>query len=653
MREALQLGLLLTALVSSTAYAQSSWAMRLTASRARAELGHPDPAVRIRAAQALGRIGELRRSVAVLIDAFSVEEEDWRVRSAVLDALAHRGDEAAIPHLAKALEDAAGEERAAILRTIGAIGGESAIRVLIEWLGASDVGDDAVEGLVWIGAPAVPHLLAALRSSAQPEGAARALGAIGDVRATPALIRALREGSPPLRVAAAQALGALGDERAAPALAQALDTTEMLLLGEELHSLWRVAGPEFAPAVARLAERGELESQVRALVALVAMDPSLAAPGVERLLADGSVSAALRAQLVDAIVALPSVEMIGALSMLALEPAYGPAAAEALSRVPSGAGIGALLELPEPVRAFPLALAIRRHREQIEPELLERAQQSSVADASLRGAVLSALAGNGAVRPRLEAALSSAEPFERASAALGLALLGANEARGVVERAIVREDDPAVFRALALAADVLEIGVEPARLGRRLDDPSTAPEAFALAVRTIDRLGVRSRRRLRRLLRRGLREVDPRVRTGAAIALGEAGDREAWRALVERLDDEHDAVRLAAARALASLDVPAARSAIAARERVERDRDVRLSLRMALAPGSFPTVLRGRELLYVHVITAPGLREPTREMLEVDVLLPDGRWLRSFALSGGEVVLPGLPSGEAEVHARP
>src|SRR5690606_24204451 len=114
-----------------------------------------------------------------------------------------------------------------------------------------------------------------------------------------------------------------------------------------------------------------------------------------------------------------------------------------------------------------------------------------------------------------------------------------------------------------------------------------------------ERSSEQARRRLRRTARRALRADEARVRAGAALALGEAGDRSAWRALVALLEDDHDAVRLAAARSLASLDVEASREALAARERVERHPGVRRALRAALEPGRpAPAVLTGNEALY-------------------------------------------------------
>lgn len=648
-REALRWGALLVFLAPSAASAQGSWSSRLAGPRARGELTHPDPDARIRAAAVLARVGEPRRSLSALLDALEVEE-DLRVRPALMEALARRGDEAAVPRLAQQLGDAGREDRAVALRAIGAIGGESAIRVLIEWLGASDVGEEAAEALRWIGAPAVPHLLRALGAPPAAARAARVLGEIGDGRATPALVHALREGLPAVRVAAAEALGRLADERAAPALARALDDPNEPVATAALAAIGRVGGEAFAPAVARMAEEGEPARRALALEALIAMDPALAASSVERLLRDGD--APLQAAIAEAIVAQPGAALVPALSALAREPEHAAAAAEALSRVPSGGGIDALLALPHEVRAVPLALAIRRHRATVEGGVLERARSVLVADGTLRGAVISALAGDASALSRLDAALSAEAPLDRASAALGIALLGSSGARDAVERALVCEQDPRVFRALALAARSLHVGMDAARLHARLADPATAPEAFGLAVRAAGESTPQTRRRLRRTLRRGLRETDPRVRAGAAVALGEAGDRAAWRALVELLEDEHDAVRLAAARALASLGVSGARDAIAARERVERDAEVKRALRAALAPGAGPVVLEGSEPLYVRIEAAPGPREQARELLEVDVLLPDGRWLRTFALAGGEVLLPRLPAGEAEVQVR-
>lgn len=645
--------LALSSLVSAQG---SSWGARLGGPAARATLQHPEPQQRIRAAEILGRSGEPTRAVSALLDALE-EEEDLRVRPALFDALARRGDAAAVPRLAQWLGDFDREDRAEALRTIGAIGGESASRVLIEWLAAPDVGDQAAEALRWFGVSSVPELQRALQTPAAAERAARVLGAIGDARATPTLIAALPDAPAPLRIVIFDALRHLGDERAAPTLLAATGDRNEAVASSALRALGEVAGPAFAPAVAQIADRGATALRPIAIESLVALDPALAAPRVLAQLDSPDTPATSRAALARAVVARPAFALVPVLVSLAHGSEHGAAAAEALSRVPRGGGIEALLALAEEDGArftVPLALVLRRHREVADRDWLERARGALGAGDSLRGAVLLALAGDAAALPRLEEALEADAALDRARAALGLALLGpqGRGAREKVARRVAVEDDPRAFRALALAASSLGASLDVDHLDARFRDPAVAPEALALAAENPPRTA-RGRQRLRRTMRQALRATDARLRAGAAVALGRAGDRRAWRALAMLLEDEHDAVRLAAARALASLDVREARAVIAARERVERHGAVRRALRTALdtAAAAPPAVLQGRETLFVRVVAAPGPHRAA-ETIEVDVWLPDGRWIRTFTLKGGEVLLTGLPAGEAEVQVR-
>jgi HEAT repeat protein len=83
-----------------------------------------------------------------------------------------------------------------------------------------EVNVEAVEALVWLGAPVLPQLLQAL---GDPDPgvrfhAAKALGEIGNRRAVEPLIRVLGDASPGVRWGAAEALGAIGDRRAVEAL---------------------------------------------------------------------------------------------------------------------------------------------------------------------------------------------------------------------------------------------------------------------------------------------------------------------------------------------------------------------------------------------------------------------------------------------------
>lgn len=652
-RLSVALAVLWAVLVPPSAWAQP-WSQRLVGPRARAELRHADASVRARAAATLGREGEHHRSVAALLEMLE-SEEDARVRATAFDALARRGEEAAVPRLAERMQELGREDRARALRTVAAIGGESAIRVAIEWLAAPDVGQDAADGLVRLAAPAVPHLLRALREPALAERAARVLGRIGDARATVALVQAMEAASPTLRVAIVEALGRLADERASPVIVTALGDPSPEVAEAALVAAAAVLGPEHAGEV----EARSSPERFVALEALVALDPERAAPRVLAALRDPAVPA-MRAAAARVAVERPHRALVPALVELAGDPAHRSAAADALARAPGGAGLSALVALAEgdPALEVSLALGLRRHRGDADAALVARADRHLLADGSLRGARLAALASQPSALPRLELALASAEPRDRIEAALGIAALGGEglgAARLLLDRLRV-EEEPAVFRCLALAASSLR-QTPPVDLDGPLLRADTAPEAFWLVADGLGHAPARTRARIGRLLRASLRSADPRVRSGAALALARAGDRAAWRALAAVLEDPHETVRLAAARALGTLAVAESRGAVAGRERVETHLAVRRALRSTLEAcrtgRALPPVVVGREVLHVRVATAPGAASPEATPSEVDVRLPDGRWLRLPISEGGEVLVPDLPSDEAEVELRP
>ncbi|HEY8432027.1 MAG TPA: hypothetical protein VIL20_26805, partial [Sandaracinaceae bacterium] len=355
----------------------------------------------------------------------------------------------------------------------------------------------------------------------------------------------------------------------------------------------------------------------------------------------------------------PAPALVPALAAAARREEDRDRAADALARVANGAGIEALIELGEPAR-FALASAVRRHEAVLGAATIARARAALGDGSTLESALLLALARDGRALAPLSSALRAGEPQARAQAALGLALLGplARPAADAIAAQLAVEEDARAFRALAGAASALGVRIDPARIDPRWWSEETAPELLWLAAGSLESASPRERRRVGRAMRRALRAVDPRERTGAALALARARETTAWRALAAALDDEHDAVRFAVARALASLDVNAAREAIAARERVEPNERVWRALRAALAGGRPPPArLAGSEVLLVRIVTAPGLCTAGEAAcaggaIDVDVLLPDGRWLRTFALPGGEVIVPDLPAGEAEVQVR-
>jgi HEAT repeat protein len=153
-------------------------------------------------------------------------------------------------------------------------------------------------------------------------------------------------------------------------------------------------------------------------------------------------------------------------------------------------------------------------------------------------------------------------------------------------------------------------------------------------------------------LRSALRDQDPRTRAAAARALAIARDRSAWRALVTRLDDGAPEVRLAAALALESLGVPEARDALLAGARVEEDPAVASALLDAAEPterSRGPVPRRGNEIFRARVV-AEEAEAIARVM--IDIVLPDGDWLRIATLETGEIVLADLPAGSADLRVR-
>ncbi|MGO8685772.1 MAG: HEAT repeat domain-containing protein [Candidatus Dormibacteria bacterium] len=139
--------------------------------------------------------------------------------------LTAKGD---VPGLIKVLghgSDAWYFAREGAARALGEIGDARAVDPLLK---ADVVGCEVRDALSRIGAAAVERLIAALhdRHEGVRERAAEALGKIGDIRAVEALIAALDDRDERVCWLAAQALGRIGDVRAVEALIAALDRHE-------------------------------------------------------------------------------------------------------------------------------------------------------------------------------------------------------------------------------------------------------------------------------------------------------------------------------------------------------------------------------------------------------------------------------------------
>jgi HEAT repeat protein len=164
------------------------------------------PPVRRRVAAALGKIGD-PRAVEPLSTALEDKDRDVRFESAI--ALGKLGDGRSVESLLAVLRDGGPETRrraAEVLEGLGWLPSSAADRVL------HAVATERWDRAVAEGEPAVGALIAALRSksSSVREGAAEALGELGDARAVEPLAAARTDESAGVRASVDSALGRLG-----------------------------------------------------------------------------------------------------------------------------------------------------------------------------------------------------------------------------------------------------------------------------------------------------------------------------------------------------------------------------------------------------------------------------------------------------------
>jgi HEAT repeat protein len=163
------------------------------------------PVIRRAAAAALGAVAPARNApeIATRLAEILPDEPDRGVRKNIVATLGRLGDDAGIVALLNALKD-----RELMIR-------EEAARALSRF--NSDAAFDALLNALQIRADE--------RDWQMRSFAADALGQLGDRRAVPALLDALKDEHALVRPAAALALGRIGDEMAVGALKRARHTT--------------------------------------------------------------------------------------------------------------------------------------------------------------------------------------------------------------------------------------------------------------------------------------------------------------------------------------------------------------------------------------------------------------------------------------------
>ncbi len=184
----------------------------------------PNPTVRAKAAESLGKLGDQAVTPLLLT---ALADSHLVVQCSAIQALGHLGNEAAIPQLLQVLENGATTTRQAAAAALGHIGSEAAIPGLLNALNdqAPAVRGTAASVLGAMGVEvAIPALLNLLTDSdpTVEAHAVEAIGAIGSQLAIDTLVELVADPNPYLRQNAAIALSKLGRKDTIPMLVRLL-----------------------------------------------------------------------------------------------------------------------------------------------------------------------------------------------------------------------------------------------------------------------------------------------------------------------------------------------------------------------------------------------------------------------------------------------
>jgi HEAT repeat protein len=404
-------------------------------------------------------LARTRSETAILFLAQFLDDEKARLRRGAVTAMGEIGGDEAVKTLIEALAGTDEEVRGSAAYALGEIGSDEAVKTLIKALGDEDgwVRRGAAWALGKIGSDeAVKPLIKALGDEQEdvPRAAARALGEIGGNEAIKHVIGALRDKNPDVRSSAARALGEIGGDEAVKPLTEAL--------GDENESV-RMS------AASALGEIGSDEATNYLIAALDDKDPDVRS-----------------------------------------------SAAEALAEIGGDEVVNYL------IRAF------------------------EDKDPRVRGISAWALAeiGGDEATSYLIAALDDKDPDVRSSAVQALGKIGGDEVVNYVIKAF-EDKDRKVRRASAWA--LAEIGGDEATsyLIAALDDKD--PDVRSSAVQALGKIGGDE---VVNYVIKAFEDKDPGVRRISAWALGKIGGDEATNYLIAALDDKDPDVRYGAARAL-------------------------------------------------------------------------------------------------------
>lgn len=536
-------------------------------------LRDPDPQVRARAGEALGR-HQVVEALPVVVE--WLNDADPQIRLTATNILANLGDARAVRPLVRSLGDPSHEVRLHAVKALGTLGSAEVVEPLIGRLedDKAEVRRAAADQLAELGdrRSLVPLVGAMNDSSLEVRSAAiRAVGRLGDESAVPALIRLLRDPVPQIRVDGISALGDLRAAAATDALIEALSTGSDDYRTNAAYALGKIArGGKDARAARRA---------TRALVA-----------GLE--------STRSRSAAREALLAAGSAAVPGLVDHLRGEIPGDPASAVILLR-----DIGDR-------RATPVLLAeLERSRLPVELVLgaLGRAGDRralipvltllSDRDPAIRLAAMEAL------EPMLEAGSQAADILvdllddpSGEVRHLAIEYLGAMRARVASERLVVLAKGAPAERTRVAALEALAEIADPRVTGDLLELLASAPAAVkrATSAALIQTANPEAAGRLLELIneRRGDRAL--LVRTLGGVLRGR-GHGEARRALLELARSGRVRVSVAALAALGAMgdkEAEAALIELAASRSIDRRRGAMTALGNLGTAASHPVLTR-------------------------------------------------------------
>lgn len=616
------------------------------------------PEVRVAVAVALGDLGDERAAHAL---AQALRDHVSEVRTAAVDALGKLGNEDTVDAIAHLMSDSDPRVRSAAARALGRIRTEAAIRALVGHLG--DVSDARRVGghsptrdaLVGIGPPATAAVANVLARHPTPRTAAAAtwvLGEIGTKQAVDAIAAAIQQG----RVDVAAALEALGRARQPSATRVVLEhvsDADARVRRAALHAAGELLDPAhpdgraLEPLLVAM-DRAREHPEELASVARLVGKTGAARAGTKLIPLLDAKSMSVRIAAIDALSDIQGHGADEALVKLLGDPSPLPRshAARALARSGSAHARDLLIEAIEgkrPVDRAALLSALggvlERHPSERVAILLTRLLELSAGPE--RDALITAI-GRGKTRAgltTLAAMAQSSDPDDRRAAAAMLAAWGP-DARAI-GASLLRDADARVRARAAWAAWSFGDATEVARLTKSSD-----ADVAINATAALGRLPATGAVRDGAVSALCARTSDPRayVRANAFGALANLKARCPGGQFARKhlLQDGHELVRLAAARAIARQRLDAdARALVRC-----RDGDRFASVARVCAEGWSPP--EGSRPVDVYAV-GPGATTPTPS-LPVTLELASGLVLCTTTDRRGAVFESSAPTGTVRLR---